>query len=313
MRKDLRKRHSGWHSELRETRGRNGIFKAEKATRVDEDEDSQPAGEGGYRRRLRPFHRRRFEAQISPRNQAHEIQLSNRYSHRQPRLPRNQLLTLSFFRARRVVYNRLLRYGIMHPLRLNQHEYLRSRLRSRRFVSLTVSLTGILVADANPLILMVDTTGIEPVTPTMSTYFSLSTPSDLCDFARQIRDVRKRCAQAFGSLNLERYSKRALRDFSTGWRAANFPACGRCRQTENRSNRHKANSEAASAAFVTVLLNSRACRVCRGARASRLVESPRAREIVSRGGVVEGGGTPPSKPNASLGEARRPAGPVSGA
>ncbi len=61
---------------------------------------------------------------------------------------------------------------------------------------------------------MVDTTGIEPVTPTMSTYFSLSTPSDLSDFARQIRDVSKWCAKRFGSLNLEHYPKRALRDFS---------------------------------------------------------------------------------------------------
>ena len=61
---------------------------------------------------------------------------------------------------------------------------------------------------------MVDTTGIEPVTPTMSTYFSLSTPSDLSDFAGQIRDVSKRCAKGFGSLNLEHYPKRALRDFS---------------------------------------------------------------------------------------------------
>jgi hypothetical protein len=61
---------------------------------------------------------------------------------------------------------------------------------------------------------MVDTTGIEPVTPTMSTYFSLSTPSDLSDFAGQIRDVSKWCAKRFGSLNLEHYPKRALRDFS---------------------------------------------------------------------------------------------------
>jgi DNA polymerase-3 subunit epsilon len=46
----------------------------------------------------------------------------------------------------------------------------------------------------------------------------------------------------------------------------------------------------------------------------RLVGSHRGRRgIVTRGGIVEGGGTPPSKPNASLGEARRPAGPVSGA
>ena len=59
-----------------------------------------------------------------------------------------------------------------------------------------------------------DTTGIEPVTPTMSTYFSLSTPSDLSDFAGQIRDGSERCAKRFGSLNLEHYPKRALRDFS---------------------------------------------------------------------------------------------------
>ncbi len=83
---------------------------------------------------------------------------------------------------------------------------------TQRFIRL--SFAEDLRETANPLILMVDTTGIEPVTPTMSTYFSLSTPSDLSDFARQIRDVSKWCAKRFGSLNLEHYPKRALRDFS---------------------------------------------------------------------------------------------------